>query len=243
MPSDDQDSKYLLKKSQDLGINSMNLAELAIHSMKKEPLFLIHYVESCNTHDLQAFMSDLPSFFFDYTELKNFADFLSLYFGRKIEKDEARELRKHTVHMINKDFHAMFSSLIWESDSVSFCHGLLSDLIKDLKTLKKVTIDDKDSLFMKEVSYSENNSTFQVDRNVATGTATVKQAVGSRPVAIKNIKITTGVERNASISQYRNTLETHIREQLAHQQSSKHIVNAEILTEHIRRTFAEVRSQ
>ena len=92
-----QDSKYLIKKSQDLGINSISLAELAVHVMKKEPLFLMDYLDKCSEKEQHTFMNELPWFYFDYTEIKGYSDFLSLYFSRKLRTEGMKDIKNYDV--------------------------------------------------------------------------------------------------------------------------------------------------
>lgn len=92
-----QDSNYIIKKSQDLGINSISLVELTIHVMKKEPLFLMDYLGKCTEKEQHTFMQELPWFYFDYTEIKGYSDFLCLYFTNKLKTEGMKEIRKFDV--------------------------------------------------------------------------------------------------------------------------------------------------
>lgn len=134
---------------------------------------------------------------------------------------------------------ALFESLVWESDSVAFCHGLLADLIKDLKALKKVTFDDQDSMMVKEVSYSKNASSLNIDKSTILGPSQTKPS-SEKLASIRNVKITTGTEKYPSMSAYRQVLEASIRESLAHQQATRQIVSSESLAENVKKTFADV---
>lgn len=237
----DKDSKYILKRSQDLGVNSINLVELAIQVMKRVPRFLAIYLEMCTPQERLAFLGDLPGFYFDYTELRLLADFLGLYFGLKVERGETRELTKQTVGYFNKDFAQLFDTLVWESDSVAFCHGLLADLIRDLGALKRVTSEDLDAISAKDVSYLNNTSTFNVDKTASGGGIGANKTTSTRQASVRGVKITTGAEKYESMTQYRQILETNIRETLAHNQTTKHLVNPELLADNVKKTFSDVR--
>lgn len=67
--------------------------------MKKVPKFLAAYLEVCGPQERLAFLGELPSFYFDYTEMKPMADFLTIFFQGKVERGEPRDLNKHLVSM------------------------------------------------------------------------------------------------------------------------------------------------
>lgn len=235
-----KDSKYILKRAQDLSINSIYLVELTLQVMKKVPRFLAIYLETCSPQERFTFLGDLPGFYFDYTELKPLADFLVLFFGLKAERGETKDLTKHTVILDEKDFLTLFDGLVWESDSVAFCHGLLADLVRDLKALKRINMEDPDVLSIKDVSTSINASSLNADKSVNTSGSSLPKHSSGRQASIRGVKITTGEEKYESISQYRHVLEVNIRDSLSHNQATKNLVKAELLSENVKKTFSEV---
>ena len=133
----------------------------------------------------------------------------------------------------------MFCGLTWESDSISFCQGLLCELINDLKSMKKLS-EDSDVGITQNNTFSQNTSMSRDIHHVATGSATIKAPSMGRPVSVKNIKITIGNETNEAMIQYKDTFENFIRERIVHQQSSRGIASSDSLTTHIKSTFSEV---
>lgn len=55
------------------------------------------YLECCDSAELNQFMNELPCFYFDYTEVKSYAEFLSIFFLRKHDKGGFVEYTKNPV--------------------------------------------------------------------------------------------------------------------------------------------------
>lgn len=64
---------------------------------KTNPSYLMDYLDICTPNDLSNFMNELPSFYFDYTEIRAYADFLNIFFARKHDKGGFVDYRKNMV--------------------------------------------------------------------------------------------------------------------------------------------------
>lgn len=57
-----------------------------IQLLKENPSLLVDYLEQCHSNDLAHFMNQMPNFYFDYSEIKDYAEFLEVLLLRKQEK-------------------------------------------------------------------------------------------------------------------------------------------------------------
>lgn len=87
----------MIKKSDDLSITNISLIEGILQMMKRDPSYLLDFLETSEPASLFNFMNELPSFYFDYTEIKDYANFLELFFSRKYEKGGFVDYKKNIV--------------------------------------------------------------------------------------------------------------------------------------------------
>jgi hypothetical protein len=93
----DKDTKFLIKQVDDLHIYNNNLLESVLQLMKKHPSYLLDYLESCAPEELANFMNELPSFYFDYSEINSYSEFLKIFFTRKRDKGGFIDYNKQHV--------------------------------------------------------------------------------------------------------------------------------------------------
>lgn len=71
-----------------------------ISYLKAKPELLVGYLECRDSDELQQFMNELPCFYFDYTEVRGYAEFLSIFFLRKHDKGGFVEYQKNPVETL-----------------------------------------------------------------------------------------------------------------------------------------------
>lgn len=95
-----QDTKFLIKQVDTMNIYNNGLIESVLLLMKTHPSYLLDYLESCAQDELANFMNELPSFYFDYSEISSYSEFLKIFFTRKRDKGGFIDYNKQHVAII-----------------------------------------------------------------------------------------------------------------------------------------------
>jgi hypothetical protein len=238
-----------------MNIHNNGLIESILRLMKAHPSYLLDYLESCAQEELANFMNELPSFYFDYSEISSYSEFLQIFFTRKRDKGGFIDYNKQQVSNNNiQDFKSLFNSLIWEADCISFAQGIIESIVNDIKKLRKLddgeTTDDNsrgkfvpglsdNSLNSSQVITPTRSSTIQ-QRTSMTSPGKGPSAPIKKPLSIQALKITTGNENGEIMKNYRETAEKFIKDHIIHQPYASTIFTADQLTGHIKSLFQQV---
>ena len=65
--------------------------------MKSDPRILMDFLESCDPEKLINFINELPCFYFDYSEIQDYSNFLKIFFTRKYQKGGFIDYQKQQV--------------------------------------------------------------------------------------------------------------------------------------------------
>ena len=138
--------------------------------------------------------------------------------------------------------------MIWESDCISFAQGILDELIRDIKSLKKV--EETESIEVGRLtkshmgSSSANESSLNSSQLINPNNGSIRSSMigeAKKPLYIQGIKITSGNENGEAMKGYKETVEKYIKDYLIHQPSSRAIYTNDALFGQIRSTFQSVR--
>lgn len=80
-----------------MGIYNNGMLESVLQHMKSNPAYILDYLESCAPDELSNFMNELPSFYFDYSEISAYSSFLNIFFTRKRDKGGFIDYNKQLV--------------------------------------------------------------------------------------------------------------------------------------------------
>ena len=64
----------------------MNLVGQMLNIFKQNPQLLIRFLNQSDSRTMANFMNGLPNFYFDYTQLYDYAQFLKIFFAQRAEK-------------------------------------------------------------------------------------------------------------------------------------------------------------
>jgi hypothetical protein len=220
--------------------------------MKSNPSFILDYLESCAQDELSNFMNELPSFYFDYSEISAYSSFLNIFFTRKRDKGGFIDYNRQLVFLwLMKDFKSLYNSLIWEADCISFAQGILEELVKDIKKLRRVDemdhSDESRGKMYQNTSEGSLNSSQILNMNQSNlgSSMSTPQRRGSiknhkRPLSIHSLKITTGTENGQIMKSYRESSEKYIKDNIMHQPYANTIYTAEQMTGYLKALFQQV---
>jgi len=79
-----------------------------IQLLKQYPILLVDYLEQCHSNDLAHFMNQMSNFYFDYSEIKDYAEFLEVLLLRKQEKGGFVDYHKNYVRVTHAGLQCAF---------------------------------------------------------------------------------------------------------------------------------------